>query len=85
MTKTVWCSAQVSGERDFFAEMVVDAVSALDVETLDMSLLGVKKVSRPAPGTQTSWPTGMPILPGRLHGNLQPELSRAARCTTSFQ
>ena len=35
---------QVSGERDFFATMVVDAVSALDVETLDMSLLGVKKV-----------------------------------------
>lgn len=37
----------MSGERDFFAEMVVDAVSALDVETLDMSLLGVKKVSCP--------------------------------------
>ena len=37
-------SVQVSGERDFFATMVVDAVSALDVETLDMSLLGVKKV-----------------------------------------
>lgn len=42
-------SLQVSGERDFFAEMVVDAVSALDVETLDMSLLGVKKVSRSRP------------------------------------
>ncbi|KAK9846000.1 hypothetical protein WJX81_008028 [Elliptochloris bilobata] len=37
-------SKLVSGERDFFAEMVVDAVSALDVETLDMSLLGTKKV-----------------------------------------
>jgi T-complex protein 1 subunit eta len=35
---------QVSGERDFFAAMVVDAVSALDPETLDMSLLGMKKV-----------------------------------------
>ena len=41
---TPWWSGQVSGERDFFAAMVVDAVSALDVETLDMSLLGVKKV-----------------------------------------
>ena len=37
-------SLQVSGEKDFFAKMVVDAVSALDPETLDLSLLGVKKV-----------------------------------------
>lgn len=35
---------QVSGEKEFFAKMVVDAVSKLDPETLDMSLLGVKKV-----------------------------------------
>ena len=35
---------QVSGEKDFFAKMVVDAVSALDPDTLDLSLLGVKKV-----------------------------------------
>lgn len=35
---------QVSGEKDFFAKMVVDAVSALDPETLDLSLLGIKKV-----------------------------------------
>ena len=47
--QNLWRSMQVSGERDFFAEMVVDAVSALDVETLDMSLLGVKKVSRSRP------------------------------------
>ena len=45
----MWRCMQVSGERDFFAEMVVDAVSALDVETLDMSLLGVKKASRSGP------------------------------------
>ncbi len=36
--------AQVSGEKEFFAKMVVDAVSKLDPATLDMSLLGVKKV-----------------------------------------
>jgi T-complex protein 1 subunit eta len=36
--------AQVSGEKEFFAKMVVDAVSKLDLATLDMSLLGVKKV-----------------------------------------
>ncbi len=35
---------QVSGEKEFFAKMVVDAVSALDPETLDLSLLGTKKV-----------------------------------------
>ena len=42
------CSActrcgQVSGEGEFFARMVVDAVSKLDLKTLDMSLLGIKK------------------------------------------
>ncbi len=35
---------QVSGEKEFFAKMVVDAVSKLDPVTLDMSLLGTKKV-----------------------------------------
>ena len=37
-------SKLVSGERDFFARMVVDAVSALDPALLDLRLLGVKKV-----------------------------------------
>ena len=37
-------SKLVSGERDFFAEMVVAAVSALDAETLDLRLIGMKKV-----------------------------------------
>lgn len=37
-------AVQVSGEKEFFAEMVVEAVSALDTETLDLSLLGIKKV-----------------------------------------
>ncbi|EIE21118.1 T-complex protein, eta subunit [Coccomyxa subellipsoidea C-169] len=37
-------SKLVSGEKEFFAKMVVDAVSKLDPATLDMSLLGVKKV-----------------------------------------
>jgi len=36
--------AQVSGERDFFAEMVVDAVTALDLATLDLKMIGMKKV-----------------------------------------
>ena len=36
--------AQVSGEGEFFADMVVEAVSKLDPQTLDMSLLGIKKV-----------------------------------------
>ena len=35
---------QVSGEKEFFAEMVVEAVSRLDPATLDMNLLGTKKV-----------------------------------------
>jgi len=35
---------QVSGEKEFFANMVVEAVSSLDPETLDLTLLGVKKV-----------------------------------------
>ena len=35
---------QVSGEKEFFANMVVDAVSHLDPDSLDMSLLGTKKV-----------------------------------------
>lgn len=37
------CS-QVSGEKEFFANMVVDAVQSLDQEGLDLSLLGIKKV-----------------------------------------
>lgn len=36
---------QVSGEGEFFSRMVVDAVSRLDPATLDMSMLGIKKVS----------------------------------------
>ena len=37
-------SKLVCGEKDFFAVMVVDAVSTLDQRTLDLSMLGVKKV-----------------------------------------
>lgn len=37
-------SKLVCGEKDFFAAMVVDAVSTLDQRTLDLSMLGVKKV-----------------------------------------
>jgi hypothetical protein len=39
--------SQVSGEREFFAQMVVDAVTALDASTLDLKMIGMKKV-RPA-------------------------------------
>jgi hypothetical protein len=35
---------QVSGEREFFAQMVVDAVTALDLSTLDLKMVGMKKV-----------------------------------------
>lgn len=35
---------QVSGEREFFAQMVVDAVTALDASTLDLKMIGMKKV-----------------------------------------
>jgi hypothetical protein len=35
---------QVSGERDFFASMVVDAVTRLDPDALDLRMLGIKKV-----------------------------------------
>ncbi|KAL4458807.1 hypothetical protein ABPG75_013672 [Micractinium tetrahymenae] len=37
-------SKLVSGERDFFAKMVVDAVTKLDPESLDLRMLGIKKV-----------------------------------------
>lgn len=37
-------SKLVSGERDFFAGMVVDAVLALDPDTLDLASLGIHKV-----------------------------------------
>jgi hypothetical protein len=35
---------QVSGEREFFAKMCVDAVSCLDSSTLDLKMIGMKKV-----------------------------------------
>lgn len=37
-------SKLVSGERDFFGKMVVDAVMKLDRRSLDLRLLGIKKV-----------------------------------------
>lgn len=41
----VMCDAvQVSGEKEFFAQMVVDAVSVLDPSTLDLRMIGTKKV-----------------------------------------
>ena len=36
---------QVSGEKEFFSEMVVDAVKHLDPQTLDLAMLGIKKVT----------------------------------------
>jgi hypothetical protein len=38
-------SKLVSGERDFFADMVVSAVSRLDPASLDLRMVGVKKVT----------------------------------------
>lgn len=40
---------QVSGERDFFAEMVVEAVQLLEPATLDLKMLGIKKARPPLP------------------------------------
>lgn len=37
-------SKLVSGEKEFFAQMVVDAVSKLDPVSLDLKLIGIKKV-----------------------------------------
>jgi len=37
-------SKLVSGEKAFFAEMIVDAVSKLDPRTLDLRMIGIKKV-----------------------------------------
>ena len=37
-------SKLVSGEREFFGTMVVEAVTKLDPRTLDLRMLGVKKV-----------------------------------------
>ena len=37
-------SKLVSGEKDFFARMVVDAVTVLDPKSLDLKMLGIKKV-----------------------------------------
>lgn len=37
-------SKLVAGEKDFFSKMVVDAIHALDPETLDPRMIGVKKV-----------------------------------------
>ena len=35
----------MSGEKEFFAQMVVDAVSKLDIQTLDLKMIGIKKVT----------------------------------------
>jgi hypothetical protein len=35
--------AQVSGEKEFFANLVVDAVLRLDLQTLDLRMIGMKK------------------------------------------
>jgi T-complex protein 1 subunit eta len=34
----------VSGEKEFFADMVVTAVTRLDPATLDLKMIGMKKV-----------------------------------------
>ncbi len=34
----------MSGEKEFFADMVVEAVSTLDPTTLDLKMIGIKKV-----------------------------------------
>ena len=34
----------MSGEKEFFAELVVEAVTRLDPATLDLKMIGMKKV-----------------------------------------
>lgn len=34
----------MSGEKEFFANLVVDAVLRLDIKTLDLRMVGMKKV-----------------------------------------
>jgi hypothetical protein len=53
---------QVSGERDFFAAMVVEAVTKLDPETLDLRMLGIKKVQV---GELVRWGRAAPLA-GRV-------------------
>ena len=45
------CVLQVSGEKEFFANLVVDAVSKLDPQTLDLRMIGIKKVGKILPLT----------------------------------
>ena len=40
--------AQVSGEKEFFANLVVDAVLRLDLQTLDLRMIGMKKARSPS-------------------------------------
>eukprot|EP01025_Chloroclados_australasicus_P020302 TRINITY_DN213_c0_g3_i1.p1 TRINITY_DN213_c0_g3~~TRINITY_DN213_c0_g3_i1.p1 ORF type:complete len:587 (-),score=93.81 TRINITY_DN213_c0_g3_i1:182-1774(-) len=42
---TSMSSKLVSGEREFFSDMVVDAVTTLDRQTLDLKMIGIKKVT----------------------------------------
>ncbi len=49
----------MSGEKEFFANLVVDAVLRLDLQTLDLRMIGMKKVRRrsclgPSPHHSTS-------------------------------
>ena len=50
-----WLAAQVSGEKEFFANLVVDAVLRLDLQTLDLRMIGMKKVRLWRGGHLPSW------------------------------
>ena len=52
---------QVSSESEFFANLVVDAVSVLDPQTLDLKMIGMKKVR----SLSMSWPTSGPVCQHR--------------------
>ncbi len=74
---------QVSGEKEFFSEMVVTAVSRLDPSTLDLKMIGMKKVGAAAGGFAGSfWTQGGECLrasrrPWRGAGSLlQKQLSQ---------
>lgn len=59
------CVPQVSGERDFFAKMVVDAVTTLDPRSVDLRMLGIKKVQVGAGWGMGGWLGWMSALPER--------------------
>ena len=54
----------MSGEKEFFANLVVDAVSKLDIKTLDLRMVGMKKVQVRAGHTHLGCCLGLSAVRG---------------------